>query len=191
MNGKLYQKNILSLSLTKNQSLILDILLLLLAGVIISTLRAHLRIPLNIPGRQGIIVMAILISARMLSEQRFASTLAMIGASAMMVFPFMGFKDPTLPAIYIAIGLSLDFLWKRLNLNLKSIFIAALFGGLVYMLIPIFRLGLHYFSIYIVTSFIKHGIVIPIIFHFLFGAIGTLGALGVIKAIKSKKHSAG
>jgi hypothetical protein len=150
MSGRSYQKSILSLSLTKKQALILEIVLLILTGVLISTLRAYLRLPLNIPGRQGIIVMAVLVSARVLSKQSFASSIAMLGASAMMFFPFMGFKDPAIPFIYLLIGVSLDYLWKSLSLNSRNIFIIALTGGLVYMLIPIIRLGLHFSSIYIV-----------------------------------------
>jgi hypothetical protein len=189
MNGRSYQKSILSLSLTKKQALILEIVLLIMTGVLISTLRAYLRLPLNIPGRQGIIVMALLVSARILSKQSFASSITMIAASAMMLFPFMGFKDPALPLIYILIGVSLDFLWRTFKLDSKSIFIGALIGGSVYMLIPLIRLGIHTSSLYIVSSFIKHGFVIPIAYHFFFGVLGTIGAMGIIKSLKRKNIS--
>jgi hypothetical protein len=186
MNGKSYQKNTLSLSLTKNQTVVLEIVLLALVGVLIATLRAHLRIPMNIPGRHGIEVMAILISARMLSKQTFASSITMIVTSAMMFFPFMGFKDPTMPFIYVGIGLSLDYLWNKFNLSTKNIFFVALFGGLVYMLIPILRTGIHFSGIYAITSFVKHGIFIPILTHFIFGVVGTILGLGIFKAINRK-----
>ena len=163
MSGKLYQKSILSQSLTKNQALALEILLLILAGVLISVLRAYLRIPMNIPGRQGIIVMALLISSRALSKNGFASSITMLGSSLMMFLPFMGFKDPYLPFIYIVLGISLDFLWRRFDLNTRNIFIAAFFGGIVYMLIPIIRFGLFSSSVFIYSEFLTHGFLIPVV----------------------------
>ena len=93
MNGKLSQKSILSLSLTRKQSVLIEILLLILTGVFIATLRAYLRVPLNIPGRHGIEVMGILMAARMISGQSFASSITMIASGAMMFLPFMGFKE--------------------------------------------------------------------------------------------------
>ncbi|HBF87002.1 MAG TPA: hypothetical protein DDX39_00055 [Bacteroidales bacterium] len=186
MNGKSYQKTTLNLSLTNYQTKALEILLLLLVGVLIATLRAHLRIPMNIPGRHGIEVMAILISARMISQQSFASSITMLATSAMMFLPFMGFKDPTAPFMYMGVGLLLDYFWNKFSLNSKNMFMLALFGGLVYMLIPILRIGFHFSSIYVITSFVKHGIILPIFTHFIFGFVGTLLGLGIIKSIKRK-----
>jgi len=184
MSGKSYQKNILSLSLTKRYATLIEILLLILTGVFIASLRAYLRIPLNIPGRHGIEVIGLLMAARMLSGQRFASSITMVASGSMMLLPFMGFKDPTIPFMYMMIGLSLDFLWAQFKLNTRNAYIVAFFGGLSYMMIPILRLGIHFSGLIFISSFAKHGIIIPMISHFLFGALGTLVAFGVIKSSK-------
>lgn len=184
MSGKLYQKNILSLSLTKKYATVIGVLLLILTGVFIALLRAYLRVPLNIPGRHGIEVMGILMAARMISGQRFASSITMLASGSMMFLPFMGFKDPTIPAMYMIMGFSLDFLWNKFKLSTKNAYILALFGGLTYMMIPVLRLGIHFSGLYFISSFAKHGIFIPIISHFLFGALGTLVTFGIIKSIK-------
>lgn len=184
MSGKLYQKNILSLSLTKKYATLIGILLLILTGVFIALLRAYLRVPLNIPGRHGIEVMGILMAARMISKQRFASSLSMLAGGSMMLLPFMGFKDPTIPVMYIMMGFSLDFLWTQFNLSSRNAYVLAFFGGLTYMMIPVLRLGIHFSGIFFISSFAKHGIILPIVSHFLFGALGTLVTFGIIKYIK-------
>lgn len=184
MSGKSYQKNILNLSLTKRYATVIEILLLILTGVFIATLRAYLRVPLNIPGRHGIEVMGILIAARMLSGQSFASSITMLAGGAMMFLPFMGYKDPTIPIMYMMMGFSLDFFWSQLKLNTKNAYVVALIGGLTYMMIPVLRLGIHFSGLYFISSFAKHGIFIPILSHFLFGALGTLVGFGIIKSLK-------
>lgn len=184
MSGKSYQKNTLSLSLTKRYATVIEILLLIMTGVFIATLRAYLRVPLNIPGRHGIEVIGILMAARMLSGQKFASSITMLASGSMMLLPFMGFKDPTIPFMYMGIGFSLDFLWAKFKLNVKNAYIVALFGGLCYMMIPVLRLGIHFSGLMFISSFAKHGIIIPILTHFFFGALGTLVAFGAIKALK-------
>jgi len=184
MSGKLSQKNILSLSLTRKQSVLIEILLLVLTGVFIATLRAYLRVPLNIPGRHGIEVMGILMAARMISSQSFASSITMIASGTMMFLPFMGFKDPTVPVMYMMIGVSLDFVWAKFKLNNRNAYILAFFGGVSYMMIPILRIGLHFSGLFFISSFAKHGIFIPIVSHFFFGALGSIVAVGIIKSTR-------
>lgn len=185
MNGKSSLKSILSQSLTRNYSSALVVLMLITAGIFLAVVRAHLRLPLNIPGRHGIEVMAILMTARMLTTQKFATTITMLAASTMMFLPFLGFKDPTIPAVYIFIGFIMDFIWNRFSMSSKNLFFISIFGGFIYMLIPIFRIGIHLTHIYPVTSFVKHGFVTPIFTHFLFGALGAfISALIIRKTIQ-------
>lgn len=184
MNGSMYQKSLSKTFQTNTLSTVLEILFLLLLGISAVMLRSYLRIPLNIPGRHGLEFMAILIIGRRVSKIPFASVIAMVGASSIMLVPFIGIKDPFLPVTYLLMGIVLDSLYFVFRNPSNRLAILTLIGGLTYMVIPISRLGIYMFTGIMESSFIKWGFVIPIASHFVFGLAGTLLGAGLVYSIK-------
>jgi hypothetical protein len=182
MSGKSPQKTI-SKAYPINK-VALEIFLLSLLGAFAIILRAKLRIPLNMPGHHGLEVMAILLIGRSVSKMSIASSISSMAAAMFIIFPFMGFKDPFLPVIYILMGISIDLMFRFIyNEKYKAITLA-LIGGIAYMLIPLSRILIHITTAYPYQSLIKGGYVFPVFSHFLFGVLGALLASALIHTTK-------
>lgn len=188
MNGNLSQKTISKAYQTNTISLVLEVLMLITIGISAIVLRSYLRIPLGIPGRHGLEFMALLMIARRVSQLPFASVIAMIGASSFMFVPFVGIKDPFLPAIYLVMGAVLDILYFTFKKPANRLAVLSLIGGLAYMVIPISRLGIYLFTGVLDRSFIKSGFIIPILSHFAFGVAGALLGAGLIYSIRKIRN---
>jgi len=186
MNFRLQQKSI-SKALPINYATLLEILILSGIGVLAIVLRAKLRIPLNMPGHHGLEVMALLIAGRSLSNLKPAASISTLAASLMILIPFMGFKDPFLPIIYIALGFTLDFLFVKFKKWSKNVAFLALIGGISYMIIPVSRLLISLVSGYQFSSILKHGALATIALHFAFGLLGALIGAGISLPFIRKK----
>ncbi len=165
-------------------------LLLFAMGVTAILLRAWLRIPLNIPGRQGMLVMMIFMTGRALSEARIGGIWSAAGASLMLIIPGIGPRDPWLPLIFLGMGTAIDLLvytGKRLHGNPILVYVLA--GGMAYALIPLSRMSIAFLTAHPYTEFIKHGYMIPLLTHFIFGATGSLlGTASVVVYRKRRSH---
>jgi len=184
MNGNVSQKTISKVYQTNVLPVILEILLLISLGIFAIVLRSYLRIPLGIPGRHGLEFMALLIIARRISAIPLASFIAMIGATSFMFVPFIGIKDPFLPAIYLLMGIVLDVLYFLFKNPANRLVILSLIGGIAYMLIPLSRIVIYLFTGVLEHSFIKSGFVIPVLSHFVFGVAGALLGAGLVYSVK-------
>lgn len=184
MDGRLSQKTLSRAYQTRTSTLVLEILILLLLGIGAFALRSYLRIPLNIPGRHGLEFMALMMIGRRLSKLPFASIIVGLGAAGFMFFPFVGIKDPFLPIIYVVMGVILDGLFLLFNNPSNRLSLLMLIGGLSYMVIPVGRLIIYLFTGILESSFIKWGVVVPVISHFVFGIAGALLGAGLIYSIK-------
>jgi len=184
MNGK-PQVRILSKAFpTSKNAIWIEVLLLGFLGILAVVLRAKLRIPLNMPGHHGLEVMALLLIARSNSNISFAGSISTLFAAIFILFPFMGFKDPFLPMIYIFMGLGIDIMFKFYSRIKESVFFFALLGGLAYMLIPLSRIVIHLLTGYPYSSLIKGGYFMPVVSHFIFGAAGAILAASLIYTTK-------
>ena len=65
-------------------------LLLFAIGAFAILLRTQLRMPMNIPGRHGIMVMLLIMTGRAASTRNIAGIYSGMGASIMLLFPFIG-----------------------------------------------------------------------------------------------------
>lgn len=137
--GSVFQRSISRVFPIDKNTALLQVLLLSFLGASAIVLRANLRIPLHIPGHHGIEVMALLILGRYLSQISIASSISSLAAALLIFFPFMGFKDPFLPLIYMGMGVTIDSLYSAFK-NKKHIAFFALIGGLAYMAIPVSRI---------------------------------------------------
>ncbi len=187
MNLKLQQKTISKVLLTNYASLI-EVLLLVGLGALAITLRAKLRIPINIPGHHGVEVMALLIAGRAMTSYKPGSTISTLAASLLMFIPFLGFKDPFLPAIFVIVGITMDTIYIRFEKWRNNYVFLALLGGIAYMMIPLSRLLITITTGYPFGSFLKHGVFSSIALHFAFGMLGALIAAGITLPFINKKQ---
>jgi len=187
MNTESHQRIISKAFPISRKQLVIELLILSLLGALAVVLRAKLRIPLNMPGHHGLEVMAILIGGRMFSKLPVASSISTIAAALCIYIPFLGFKDPFLPVIYLLMGISIDSLYYFVKKSNANFLFFAIIGGLAYTVIPSIRLILHTTSAFEYMMFLKKGFILPFISHFAFGFAGGLAATS-LSAI-SKKHS--
>ena len=186
--GRWLHQTILKTSPVRRTDALTAALVLFSIGALAILLRTQLRFPMNIPGRHGILVMFLIMIGRAASTQKIAGFYSGLGASIMLLFPFIGLKDPWLPLIYVVMGIALDYFvyLSRSNSRLNIYLVYALIGGTVYMLIPLSRFCIHLLTGFTYTEFVKHPIPVPFITHFIFGAIGSL--LGSALVIDNKKE---
>lgn len=180
MNGNVLQKTTLGLSHRSWLSMVLESLLLMLLGAIAVTLHARMRTPLNIPGHHGLEFMAIFILARMGSGMKFAGSISSMGIGILLLFPVLGFKDPFMGFNYMLPGFLLDALYLGIPRWRKKVWFLSIISGLAYFTIPLSRLILMSTTGYPYNSFLKHGLVTPVISFMLFGMAGGLLGAGFI-----------
>jgi len=184
VHGKLFQKTLSKSLASKWQLELAEIVFLFLLGMIAITLHARLRIPMQIPGKYGLIFMFIIVSGRMVSHYRFASSLSCLGASSLLFFNILGFNDPMMPIVYLLIGIIMDILFGLVEKSTYKFLLIILAGALAWSFIPIIR-----FSLGTLFSIPYHsmskGLIYPIFTHFAAGFAGSL--LATLVFIKSLK----
>lgn len=180
MSGKSLQKTILDSSEHLKSSW-LQLLLLFTAGM--STVWFHdaLRWPLNLPGRHGLELMAILLFVRLSASQTYAATIAASGGvSALLVF-----HDAAGVAalILLAQGLFLDTSYRLLKQSHLPLLLMVLVTALAHSLKPLIKLCLQS-GVGIVSDSLDHGLLYPLMTHLLFGFVGGLAALLAWRSIQ-------
>ncbi len=186
MNGNVLQRSWSGLSHRSWTRILLESLLLMGLGAIAIALHTKLRIPLNIPGKHGIIFMAIFVAARLSSNLRYASSITSLGIGVLLLFP-MGFSDPFAGFNYMLPGIALDVFYLNLPGWRRKVLFLALIAGIGYMLIPLSRIILMTFTGAIYPGFVKHGVLTPLLF-FLFGSVGGFLGTGVSRLIFKPKN---
>ena len=178
-------ENIQTLERQSINSIVLEYAILFLLGIIAIVIHAKMRIPMRLPGHHGVEFMMLMMSGRVISKQKYASSFFSLGVASMIFLPFMGFHDPFMTLVYILPGFFIDFFYfKIFNANPK-IWLIALLSGFAYALIPISRFLISSFTGFPYGSLLT-GIWYPLTLHFLFGLSGGLAGLGVSKLFKSK-----
>ncbi|MEI8201704.1 MAG: hypothetical protein WCH34_01745 [Bacteroidota bacterium] len=186
MNSTVLQKSISKVFPNKAVAMAIEILFLLLIGALAVTLHAKLRIPMHIPGRQGVLFIALLISARGMSRFPYATIISGMGASALLLTGALGFHDPFLPMIYLMLGAVMDVMFTLMSKLSSNIFIISFAGAVSWMFIPFARLIFSGFTTFESQSFAQ-GIYLPFLTHFLFGYLGALAGLGLVKLLDKQK----
>ncbi len=180
MNGNVQQKTLSRKYLT-NLSIagILEILLLIGAGVLAIVLHARLRTPLNIPGHHGIEFMAIILAARLSSKIKWASSISALGIGIFLLFPVLGFKDPMMGFNYMLPCFFIDLAYNFINNNKYRNLFLSIAAGLAYLMVPMSRLITTLTTGFLYSSFLKHGFVTPIFTFLLFGLLGGILGTGI------------
>ncbi len=184
MNGKSQIKTLSGNTHSEVLAKILEILLLLGAGMIAILLHARFKTPYNIPGHHGIEFMAIFMIARMSSNMRFAGTISAIGIGSLLLFNVFGFTNPMMGFFYMVPGITLDILYNSFKRWNSKYYLLALFSGMAYLTIPFIKTLFFLSTGFVYPSLIKHGhFIVPFIGFFVFGMLGGLAGYSIVKGI--------
>ena len=186
MNTKVLQRSISKVFPNKNIALTIEILFLLFIGVTAMAIHAKLRIPMQLPGKHGVLFMAILISARGLSRFPYANTLSGIGAATILLTGALGFTHPFMPLIYLFLGVVMDLLFAFFSRLSSNVLVISIAGGLSWMFIPLSRLFFGVFATFESKAMVE-SVYFPFLTHFIFGYIGALIGLGALQIFSVKK----
>ncbi len=180
------QRKVLSERLLTNLTLekILEIVLLIISGSLAIVLHARLRTPINVPGHHGLEFMTILLSTRLASKLKYASSISAIGVGIFMLFPVLGFKDPFAWFNYMLPFLAMDIVYNQTKSLKFSKMLLIIGAGAAYMMVPISRLIIMLASGYSYPVFIKHGMISPVFSFFIFGMAGGVLGLGLYAVVK-------
>lgn len=187
MNGKLQVKTLSGRTHSQSLLRVLEILLLVGAGMIAILMHARFKSPLNIPGHHGIEFMAIFIVARMSSSMKFAGTISAVGIGTLLMFNVFGFTNPLMGFYYMIPGITLDILYNSFNKLNSKYYAIALFSGLAYLTIPILKTLIFISTGIPYLSLLKHGYVVPFAGFFIFGFLGGLAGYAIVKGARSLK----
>ncbi|MEW6752718.1 MAG: hypothetical protein AB1505_17315 [Candidatus Latescibacterota bacterium] len=153
--------------------------MLLGLGAVAVLLHQALRSPLHLPGRQGLVWMALLVVGRQRSGMPLAATTAGLGAGT---FALASFLDPLTGFLYAFTGAALDWAWARWPVLQRSLWAVGLACGLLHALKPLLRYAMA-FPAAAPHASLAVGLLYPLTTHFLFGAAGALGALLLLKGV--------
>jgi len=180
MSGNVQQKSLSKEFLTnKTLANVLEIILLLLAGVMAIVLHARLRTPINISGHHGIEFMAIIIAARLSSKMKWASSISALGIGIFILFPVLGFKNPMMGFNYMLPLFLVDIAYNFIKSEKHRNLVIALAAGFGYMLVPLSRIALMLSTGYPYSTVLRHGFVTPVLAFFFFGLLGGLLGTGL------------
>ncbi|WP_417551025.1 hypothetical protein [Methylophaga sp.] len=144
--------------------------LIFMAGALAMLMHESFRFGLELPGRQGLTLMAILVFVRLVSPYHYSATLAGSGG---LVAALLIRDNPSAAIIVLSQGVLLDFAFKQLSVTTITLWLMPLAAGLAHMLKPLFKIGLLAWA-GLETDSLRHGLVYPFITHFMFGTLGGL-----------------
>jgi len=167
----------------------LTVLALVSLGVIAVVAHQHFRVGLSMPGHHGLEWMALLLFGRMQSADRWAGLKVALGAAATHLC--YGAVGPSALAVtpviaYLLNGLCVDLLFRYTPVGLPGFVKGLILGGIGFIAKPLFLdgtvllFGLHY------GSAAKYGYYLPVVTHFVFGAIGGICGTGLAAATRKR-----
>lgn len=174
------QRSISSLFPGRIAGTVIEVLFLLFLGMLAMIIHARLRIPLQLPGRQGIIFLALIVAGRGLSQFPFAGSVTSAGSAFILATSWLGLHEPLAPFVYILIGFSLDFLYLNLRKVMPFMMSTLLSCGIGWMFVPLIKLGISILTGLVFTSF-RFGIAWPVATHLFFGIAGGLLGASILK----------
>jgi hypothetical protein len=186
-NTGLLEKTLSNVFPNKKLSLLAEILLLFVIGALAAVLHAKLRLPMQMPGRHGLVFMAAMIIARSVTRLPYASSLTFAGAAGIMaIFP-LGIGGALAPLIYLVTGFFCDLLFRISPFQTPKVLIAGLISGISWMLIPIIRMILTLTTGMYFDAF-RFGFAYPILTHLIFGFVGGMLGFSLFQIFMSKEE---
>jgi hypothetical protein len=173
-------KSISSLFPGRITGTIAEVLFLLILGALAMVIHAKLRIPLQLPGRQGIIFLTLIILGRGLSRFPYAGSITCAGSALILMTSWLGFREPFAPVVYILIGFILDFLYINFRRVMPFVLATTVSCAIGWMFIPLIKLCIASLTGILFTSF-RFGIAWPLATHLVFGFAGGLLGSSMLK----------
>ena len=184
-NGKSFLKTISSEYPNSISIELLQYALLFMFGVLATTLHAYLRVPLGIPGHNGLIFMAVMVFGRSFINKPMSGLVSCLGASTVLYLNVIGMKDPYIYFPYLAMGVVFDLLGIIYVSEKWRFLLVGIVAGVAFTCIPFFRYIVQSAGIYAYGSLLKHGLAVTVISHFAFAFGG--GVLGYFTNKKINK----
>ncbi|MEI6683061.1 MAG: hypothetical protein WCO44_10565 [Bacteroidota bacterium] len=156
-----------------------EVIFLFSVGIVAVLLHSKLRFPMHLPGKQGLLFVALVITSRGLSRWPFATSIACLGSATLLLMPGLGFHDPFMAVNYILMGGLMDVVFTQASRITPRIWIITGATGLCWVLIPLFRLAVSPFAVVPMGAF-SSGIAFPIMTHLAFGLAGGLLSAGLL-----------
>lgn len=185
MNTNLLQKSISSVFPNELAAKSAEVVFLLATGMVAVLLHSKLRFPMHLPGKQGLLFVALVISSRGMSRWPFASSITCLGSAALLLMPGLGFRDPFMAVNYILLGGLMDIVFSFLSARTSKIWIICGITGLCWALVPAFRLGMSPFFTVPMGAF-SNGIAFPFLTYLVFGLAGGLLSGGLLRLLERK-----
>jgi hypothetical protein len=153
-----------------------------LLGVIGVATHAYLRLPIKVPGHNGLLWIALLMVGRLMSNRRWAASISSTSAAAISLLPVMGFKDPLDTVTLLIPGIVIDLGFLVSARFVVSLLALALLGAFAHATKPIAKLLVSVGTGFPYPSLIA-GILYPLTLHTLFGAAGAILAAISVKLL--------
>jgi hypothetical protein len=162
-----------------------EIIFLVGLGMIAVVLHARFRMPMQLPGKQGLFFMALILTGKGLSRFPYASSLSGIGAATLLLIPGLGFHDPFMALNYLFLGCLIDIVAGFSSKFTTKAWLVAIICGACWVFIPLFRLAMSSIAVMPLGAF-RNGIVYPVSTHLAFGIAGGLVAAGLLSLTAKK-----
>ena len=162
-----------------------ETLFLVLLGVVGVTLHAYLRLPIKVPGHNGLVYIALLMVGRLVSRRRGAATISSTSAAAISLFPVMGFKDPLDTITFLIPGIVIDLGFTVSPRFVVSLWALALLGAFAHATKPVAKMLVSLGSGFPYPSLVS-GVVYPVSLHAAFGAAGAILASISLKFLRPR-----
>ncbi len=156
-----------------------EFIFLLSVGMVAVILHSKLRMPMHLPGKQGVLFMMLVVSARGMSRWPFGASISCAGAAMLLLMPGPGFHDPFMAVNYILAGCMMDTVFTFMTKQTSKTWLIAGVTGLCWVLVPLIRLTISCFFTMPMGAF-SNGWVYPVITHLAFGLAGGLAAAGIL-----------
>lgn len=185
MNTSLLQRSISKVLPNRLAAATAEVILLFGIGVLAVSLHASLRMPMQLPGKQGLLFMTLILTARGMSRFPFAGSITGIGAATTLLLPGLGFHDPFMALNYLLLGCIIDVASGFISRFTNKTWMITLLCGACWLFIPLFRLFMSLFAD-IPLGMFRNGYLYPFMTYLLFGIAGGAISAGIL-TLSSKK----
>jgi len=175
----LLQKSISRVLPNDRAAALAEVIFLLGIGMLAIVIHARYRLPMHLPGKQGLLFVALIVAGKGLSKFPYAATLSGIGAATLLLIPGLGFHDPFIAIIYLLLGFIMDLVTSFASRFTSRQWVLAIVCGACWIFIPLFRLAMSLFVDMPMGAF-RSGYLYPFATHLLFGVAGGLVAAGLL-----------
>ena len=141
---------------------------------------------MHLPGKQGVLFIALVVAGRGLSRLPFSAGITCIGSAILLLAPIPGFHAPSMAFAYILLGAVMDFIYGIASRYSQKPWVLALASGIAWMFIPLIRLLMSLF-VAVPMNLFSSGIAYPFLTYLLFGITGGLIGAGILTLAALRK----